>query len=84
MHLADETIITWSDVDVGTDVALSFQEANGCHAIWCAMQQPLQQLKHRRLLLRRIGLRGFNDNGFFLTAGRASPSCRMRMDGQVR
>ena len=32
---ADDTIITWTDVDVGTDVALSFQEANGCHAIWC-------------------------------------------------
>ena len=34
--LPDDTIITWTDVDVGTDVALSFQEASGCHAIWCA------------------------------------------------
>ncbi|KIY96623.1 putative Serine/threonine-protein phosphatase 4 regulatory subunit 3 [Monoraphidium neglectum] len=33
-HRQDDTIITWTDVDVGTDVALSFQEANGCHAIW--------------------------------------------------
>lgn len=32
----DDTIITWSDHDIGTDVALSFQEATGCHAIWCA------------------------------------------------
>jgi protein phosphatase 4 regulatory subunit 3 len=35
LTLADDTIITWTDSDVGTDVALSFQEANGCHAIWC-------------------------------------------------
>ena len=34
--IKDDTIITWTDVDVGTDVALSFQEATGCHAIWCA------------------------------------------------
>jgi protein phosphatase-4 regulatory subunit 3 len=32
--LADETIITWTDPDIGTDVALSFQEAQGCSAIW--------------------------------------------------
>lgn len=31
---ADETIITWTDPDIGTDVALSFQEAQGCSAIW--------------------------------------------------
>lgn len=30
----DETIITWTDPDIGTDVALSFQEAQGCSAIW--------------------------------------------------
>lgn len=32
---ADDTIITWTDKDIGTDVALSFQEALGCNAIWC-------------------------------------------------
>jgi phenolic acid decarboxylase len=32
--LADETIITWTDPDIGTDVALSFQEGQGCNAIW--------------------------------------------------
>lgn len=31
---ADETIITWSDAEIGTDVALSFQEAGGCDAVW--------------------------------------------------
>lgn len=30
----DETIITWSDAEIGTDVALSFQEAGGCDAVW--------------------------------------------------
>eukprot|EP00882_Tetradesmus_deserticola_P028001 GHRQ01031162.1.p1 GENE.GHRQ01031162.1~~GHRQ01031162.1.p1 ORF type:complete len:462 (+),score=128.54 GHRQ01031162.1:435-1820(+) len=30
----DETIITWTDPDIGTDVALSFQEGQGCNAIW--------------------------------------------------
>jgi hypothetical protein len=32
--LTDETIITWTDPDIGTDVALSFQEGQGCNAIW--------------------------------------------------
>ncbi|KAF8063085.1 smkA [Scenedesmus sp. PABB004] len=30
----DETIITWTDPDIGTDVALSFQEGAGCNTIW--------------------------------------------------
>ncbi|KAA6418854.1 MAG: hypothetical protein FRX49_11211 [Trebouxia sp. A1-2] len=30
----DETIITWSDAEIGTDVALSFQEPGGCDAVW--------------------------------------------------
>lgn len=34
---ADETIITWSDAEIGTDVALSFQEAGGCDAVWYIM-----------------------------------------------
>lgn len=35
-HVADETIITWSDAEIGTDVALSFQEAGGCDTVWYA------------------------------------------------
>ena len=31
---ADETIITWSDAEIGTDIALSFQEAGGCDTVW--------------------------------------------------
>eukprot|EP00951_Prasinocladus_malaysianus_P048116 scaffold654820_cov59-Prasinocladus_malaysianus.AAC.1 len=27
----NDTIITWSDPEVGTDIALSFQEAQGCN-----------------------------------------------------
>ena len=34
---AEETIITWSDAEIGTDVALSFQEADGCNSVWCAL-----------------------------------------------
>ena len=29
-----ETIITWSDVDTGHDLALSFQESQGCEEVW--------------------------------------------------
>lgn len=29
-----DTIITWSDPDINTDIALSFQEAVGCNFIW--------------------------------------------------
>lgn len=35
---ADDTIITWSDPEVGTDIALSFQESVGCSFIWYAHQ----------------------------------------------
>lgn len=41
-HRQDDTIITWQDQEIGTDVALSFQEATGCNAIW---QQILQVQK---------------------------------------
>ncbi|CAK0784720.1 hypothetical protein CVIRNUC_007924 [Coccomyxa viridis] len=30
----DDTIITWSDPEIGTDIALSFQESAGCSLIW--------------------------------------------------
>lgn len=33
--LADATIINWHDPDVNTDIAVSFQEQNGCDYIWC-------------------------------------------------
>jgi protein phosphatase-4 regulatory subunit 3 len=31
---AEMTIINWHDPDVNTDVAISFQEQNGCEHIW--------------------------------------------------
>jgi hypothetical protein len=34
----ENTIITWLDDDIGTDVALSFQEEDGCAAIWDRIQ----------------------------------------------
>uniref|UniRef100_A0A061R721 Protein phosphatase 4 regulatory subunit 3 n=1 Tax=Tetraselmis sp. GSL018 TaxID=582737 RepID=A0A061R721_9CHLO len=30
----DDTIITWSDPEIGTEIALSFQEAQGCSHVW--------------------------------------------------
>eukprot|EP00887_Chlorella_sp_A99_P007007 scaffold2.g7007.t1 len=38
----DDTIITWSDADLGTDVALSFQESRGCNYVWEQIQQIQQ------------------------------------------
>jgi hypothetical protein len=34
---AEVTIITWADKELNTDVAVSFQEAQGCATIWCEM-----------------------------------------------
>lgn len=34
----DDTIITWTDPEVGTDIALSFQEPRGCNIVWEKMQ----------------------------------------------
>ena len=31
---AEDTIITWTDTDIGVDVALSFQEVGGCTQVW--------------------------------------------------
>lgn len=33
----DDTIITWSDTNMGTDIALSFAEDMGCNLIWYAV-----------------------------------------------
>lgn len=30
----DDTIITWTDSEIGTDIALSFQDPRGCNHIW--------------------------------------------------
>lgn len=35
----EDTIISWSDPEVNTDIALSFQEAHGCNSIWQQMKQ---------------------------------------------
>lgn len=33
---AEDTIITWTDAELETDIALSFQEELGCNYVWCA------------------------------------------------
>ncbi|KAJ7545388.1 hypothetical protein O6H91_09G117300 [Diphasiastrum complanatum] len=41
----EDTIISWTDSEVGTDLALSFQEAMGCSYIWdqlCSVQRSVQ------------------------------------------
>ena len=51
-YAADETIITWSDAEIGTDVALSFQEAGGCDTVWYAsLCCKLSKLSHGSCLL---------------------------------
>jgi protein phosphatase-4 regulatory subunit 3 len=40
-----ETIISWTDPEVSTDLALSFQETMGCNYIWeqvCSVQRQIQ------------------------------------------
>lgn len=36
---SDDTIITWTDPEVGTDIALSFAEVVGCSHIWGQIQR---------------------------------------------
>lgn len=36
---AVETLIVWTEQN-GTDMALSFQEAEGCGVIWCGLNTP--------------------------------------------
>ena len=40
---AEDTIITWTDSDIGVDVALSFQEVGGCTSVWW-VHRTLQHL----------------------------------------
>ena len=35
----EDTIITWMDAELETDIALSFQEENGCNVIWQGPQE---------------------------------------------
>jgi len=43
-----ETLIVWTDSD-GLDMALSFQEADGCSLVWYG--QDLRRIAERRLTL---------------------------------
>ncbi|KAK9839752.1 hypothetical protein WJX84_000549 [Apatococcus fuscideae] len=36
---SDDTIISWTDSEIGTDIALSFAEAQGCSFIWEQIQE---------------------------------------------
>ncbi|KAK9804713.1 hypothetical protein WJX72_001481 [[Myrmecia] bisecta] len=43
----EDTIITWSDPEIGTDIALSFQEAVGCNCIWDEVQNVQHNFHNR-------------------------------------
>jgi hypothetical protein len=40
-----DTIISWLDLEVGTDLAISFQEAIGCNYIWEQIQNVQTQYR---------------------------------------
>jgi protein phosphatase-4 regulatory subunit 3 len=40
----DDTIITWNDLFVKTDIALSFQEPSGCADVWREIQHAVAGL----------------------------------------
>ncbi len=40
---AEDTIITWTDPELQTDIALSFQEAAGCNHVWEQIQDVHQR-----------------------------------------
>jgi hypothetical protein len=42
--MAADTIITWADTSVGSDMAVSFQESQGANFVWCAPLLPQNKL----------------------------------------
>jgi hypothetical protein len=85
-----DTIITWTDPDINTDIALSFQEAVGCNYIWeqiKSVQQSYAKADSNNMDIKgdlpgRIR-RGAVDeyefgsapgDGFYQDSGRAGPS----------
>ncbi len=42
LSLAEDTIITWTDIALGTDIALSFQQSTGCNIVWSQIQESQQ------------------------------------------
>ena len=70
----DDTIITWSDSDLGTDVALSFQEPQGCNYVW----EQIQHIQQDEGAARRSGAHSPRASG----GGEGSPfSPQMRRRG---
>ncbi|KAK3281899.1 hypothetical protein CYMTET_10332 [Cymbomonas tetramitiformis] len=49
-----DTIISWLDPEIGTDIALSFQEAVGCNYIWEQIQGVQSQSSRKGSSLRRV------------------------------
>ena len=81
-----DTIITWTDPDIHTDIALSFQEAMGCNYIWEQISSVQHTYKKSDMASGDIGGRmrrgavdeyefgSAPDDGFYQDSGRAGPS----------
>ena len=81
-----DTIITWTDPDIHTDIALSFQEAMGCNYIWEQISSVQHTYKKSDMASGDMGGRmrrgavdeyefgSAPDDGFYQDSGRAGPS----------
>ena len=81
-----DTIITWTDPDIHTDIALSFQEAMGCNYIWEQISSVQHTYKKSDMAAGDMGGRmrrgavdeyefgSAPDDGFYQDSGRAGPS----------
>ena len=55
MHsVADDTIISWTDSEAGTDIAISFQETAGCRHMWCDSPLPHHPCAEDSLALQAV------------------------------
>ena len=80
-----DTIITWTDPDINTDIALSFQEAVGCNYIWeqiksVQMTYAKNEREHGQLpgRMRRGAVDEYEfgsapSDGFYQDSGRQGP-----------
>jgi len=84
-----DTIITWTDPDINTDIALSFQEAVGCNYIWEQIKSVQQSYaktdvkgggeldlpgRLRRGAVDEYEFGSAPGDGFYTDSGRAGPS----------
>lgn len=64
-----DTIISWLDPDLNTDIAISFQEAIGCNYIWEQIQSVHDQYASAKGEVQRTGSLGGAQHGSGPTVG---------------